>query len=132
MATIPCPKCGTQDAARIGQSIAGEQLRWYRSTTCSFCGNMEEDGVGFPSGDLRLALLAESAKYAVVAKTTSRSRGLKLLRSVLKLSIAEAMFAMKEFPVVFEGTAIEAEWFVLMAKNKGVVCEIVSGAVTER
>src|SRR5262245_44556228 len=40
---MPCPQCGHDGAARVGQTIItwSHALRWYRSVDCPNCGRIE-------------------------------------------------------------------------------------------
>lgn len=107
---VPVEECTHGGFARIGQTVVSGHLRWYRSTSCSDCGNVEEDGVGFPPEEIRALLLKDGGHWDVVARESGSAAVVKVVKEVLGLSNAEAAAQLRSFPIVFQGTSTEAGW----------------------
>lgn len=107
---VPVEECAHGGIARIGQTVVSGRLRWYRSTSCSDCGNVEEDGVGFPPDEVRAPLLKDGGHWEVVAQESGGAAAIKVVKEILGLSKAEAAARLRRFPIVFQGTLTEAEW----------------------
>ncbi|MFC4255441.1 hypothetical protein GRI97_08380 [Altererythrobacter xixiisoli] len=104
-------QCAHGGFAHIGQSVVFGQLRWYRSTFCPQCKPTEEDGDGLPPEEFRRLLLNDGGYWEVRAQAGSRPAVvIRIVKSVLGLSNAEAFAQMRQFPTVFQGTQTEAEW----------------------
>ncbi|WP_395750393.1 hypothetical protein [Prosthecobacter sp.] len=117
-----CPFCGKKNMASMGQSIVSLRLRWYRTTACTSCGNIEEDDSGFPEPKYREQFLEVGGTWRLVIDPKFKVPFLKVIRNCLGLSLAEA--AAIRFPHAFMGTKKEVEWLVLLSAAAGVDAKV--------
>ena len=108
-----CWECERAIQISVGQYISNQELVWYRSQNCPYCGNqLEEDGAGIPPEEIRQAILAIEGQYnLIVQETGSRAVvAIKLLRAALDLSLNEAMKLKSMMPgKTISGTKVEME-----------------------
>jgi hypothetical protein len=120
--TVPilCPFCGQPDHAQFGQSVAGGELRWYRSISCPTSGNLEEDGIGSGPSDLRSELLGAYGTCSVVVEDGGKTRALGTVKRLLELTNEEVAPLLKTYPGVPIGTRAEADWVMGKLGAEGV------------
>jgi hypothetical protein len=123
---IPYDGCIHGGIAFLGQTIASNELRWYRSFSCPVCGHVEEDGTGFPPPAWRELLLNEGGRWNLVADGTNRAAAIQVMRAALALSMEEAAAALRQFPVLYAGTVTEAEWLKALLEASGLASQIVA------
>ena len=119
---MPCPSCGKEGVSSLGQSLISRRLRWYRSTSCTKCGNIEEDGEGFPPPEYHKQLLEAGGRWKLIVDLRFKAPFLKVLKSLLGLLLLKAK-AIK-FPEVFVGTKTEVEWLAFYSEAGGVAVEV--------
>lgn len=107
---VPAEECLHGGIARVGETVVSGRLRWYRSTSCPDCGNVEEDGIGMPPEEVRKLILNEGGHWDVVAQEANGAAAIKVVKGALNLSNVEAVEQLRSFPIVFRGTLTEAEW----------------------
>ena len=123
-ANSPHKACTHPEAtARVGQVIIGEKLLWTRSYSCPHCTAIEEDGDGMPPKEARALLLAQNGVWELVV-TGNTGAALKVLKSALGLSMAEAEDFLHNLPVAYTGTKTEAEWLQAQMTAAGITSRV--------
>lgn len=130
---VSCSNCGSQARMNIGQTIVGDQLRWFTSTTCEECSCAEEaDGIGPLPDDLREIIIKQQGvwRLCVSQMGANPAVALKALRSVLGLSVSEVARLKRQLPTyIGSGTRIEMEYLKqrLLAACATIELELVAG-----
>lgn len=123
---LPCEECGHEGTVRLGQTVVGNQLRWYRSVSCPSCGHIEVDGVGIPPEHMRDQLLQKGGRWnLLVTEANKKARAIRVIRNALGLSMEETAARLRVFPIVYTGTKTEVEWLKGEMEASNVISQII-------
>jgi hypothetical protein len=117
-----CPRCGAEDALRIGQLSYRGSLRWYESVSCAVCGlQREADGVGFPPDEIRQRIADSSGLWEVrLLELSSKAMAAKVIRDALSMKVRDALEVFsKQSGIVYVGTFEEANWIAGLLSEAG-------------
>lgn len=111
---VPSEECDHGGVVHIGQTVVSGRLRWYKSISCSNCGKVEVDGIGFPPEEVRKIILNSDGYWNVSVEKPNFIKAVKIVKETIGLSNEEVICQVRRYPVIFQGTMTESEWI----KNK--------------
>jgi hypothetical protein len=112
-----CHNCHKPIQFEFQQTVIQEQLRWYLSYNCSFCGfSVELDDIGLLPEDVRQKNFQEEGEWEIIIEDFEQQKQsiIKSLRQITGLSTIDLYQKLKRLrsrPGVIEsGTKFEMNW----------------------